>query len=88
MKWSRQRLTELLVGIQTEVDPSIGHVALRELKDLQGEVHTPASPCMFALSMEQTHATALPFKGCRPRPIGSNLEPIFYFALLHSVAVT
>ena len=38
MKWSKERLSELLVGIETELDPSIGHVALRELKDLQGEV--------------------------------------------------
>ncbi len=38
MAWARERLSELLVGIQTEMDPSLGHAALLELKDLQGEV--------------------------------------------------
>lgn len=49
MKWSRQRLTELLVGIETELDPSIGHAALRELKDLQGEVNTPGGCAHWVL---------------------------------------
>ena len=40
MQWSRERLKELLVGIKTEMDPSIGHVALLELKEVQGEVST------------------------------------------------
>ena len=43
MGWSRDKLTELLVGLMADISPGLGAAELTELKDLKGEVSLWAS---------------------------------------------
>ena len=43
MGWSRDKLTELLVGLVADISPEQGAAQLTELKDLKGEVSVGAT---------------------------------------------
>ena len=49
MGWSRDKLTELLVGLVADISPAQGAAEVTELKDLKGEVNLWASCVQTAL---------------------------------------
>ena len=60
LPWSKQRIDELVKGLSTQLDASIGSAEIKGVKDVTGEVAFLQSQCGHPLQVQITkfHATS------------------------------